>query len=172
MYKIGEWILPRRLFMAESKNKWKGPQPAPRHFGRLLRANFPQITQTGIYNDRNVAGTSKKSSHAEGRALDIHLSAQDPDQKSLGDQLFQAVILRARSIGVHNVIWNRQIWSVEQPRRRIYHGQNPHTDHLHVEFTRQGSQLSQQQMLNAILIEVGTIRTGIEDLQKKLGNLA
>ena len=82
--------------MAESKNNWKGPQPAPLHFGRLLRANFPQITQTGIYNDRNIAGTSKKSAHAEGRALDIHLSANDPSQKSLGDQLYNAIIRKAR----------------------------------------------------------------------------
>ena len=82
--------------MADSKNNWRGPQPAPRYLGRLLRANFPQITETGIYNDRNVAGTSKKSSHAEGRALDIHLSAQNPDQKSVGDRLFHTIILRAR----------------------------------------------------------------------------
>ena len=158
--------------MSDSKNKWKGPQPAPRYLGRLLRANFPQISETGIYNDRNVAGTSKKSSHAEGRALDIHLSAKDPDQKSLGDQLFRTIVSRARSIGVDNVIWNRQIWSVKHPRPRAYHGLNSHTDHLHVEFTRQGSQFSQQRMLNAILIDVGIIRTGIEDLQKKLGHLA
>ena len=158
--------------MTESKNNWKGPQPAPRYLGRLLRANFPQISQTGVYNDRNVAGTSKKSSHAEGRALDIHLNANDPDQKVLGDQLFQAIILRSRSMGVDNVIWNHQIWSVAHPSPRPYHGQKPHTDHIHVEFTREGSQISQQQMLNLILIDVGTIRTGIEDLQKKLGNLA
>jgi len=158
--------------MAESKNHWKGPQPAPRDLGRLLRVNFPQIRQTGIYNDRNIAGTSRKSSHAEGRALDIHLNAKDPDQKALGDRLVQILIQRATSIGVDNVIWNRGIWSVTHPTNRRYHGVSPHTDHIHVEFTREGSQLDQQHLLNAILIDLGVLRTGIEDLQKSLRNFA
>jgi hypothetical protein len=157
--------------MTQSPNNWKGPQPAPRYVGRLLRMNFPQITEVGIYNDRNVAGTSKKSSHAEGRGIDIHLKAKHPDQKALADRLADILTKRARSIGVHNVIWNRQIWSVVHPIWRHYSGVNPHTDHIHVEFTRDGSQLSVEHLLNALLIEVGVLRTGIEDLQKSLGNL-
>jgi len=73
--------------MTQRPNHWKGPQPATRYVGRLLRMNFPQITEVGLYNDRNVAGTSKKSSHAEGRAIDFHLSAKNPDQKALADRL-------------------------------------------------------------------------------------
>jgi len=157
--------------MAERKINWNGPQPAPAYLGRLLRANFPQISATGIYNDRNVAGTSRKSSHAEGRALDFHLDATDPSQKALGDRLFDAIIRKAESIGVDNAIWNRQIWSVGKKvaGKRRYDGKNPHTDHVHVEFTRQGSQL---QALDAILIEVGIIRTGYDDLEKALGGFA
>jgi len=142
---------------------WKGPQPAPRHLAGRLRANFPQITQTGIYNDRKIAGTQRKSAHAEGRALDIHLSAIDPEQRSLGDQLFRALIRRAGSIGVDNVIWNRQIWSQAKGGPRAYTGANPHTDHIHVEFTRAGSQLS---VLREIELEIAIIRTGIEDLRR------
>jgi hypothetical protein len=47
-----------------------------------------------VHNDRNVAGTTKKSSHAEGRALDFHLDATDPSQKALGDRLFDATSTR------------------------------------------------------------------------------
>jgi hypothetical protein len=158
--------------MADSENQWKGPQPAPRHLGRLLRANFPQIRQTGIYNDRNIAGTSIKSAHAEGRALDIHLNATDPDQKFLAERLVQILIQRSTSMGVDNVIWNREIWSVAHPKIRRYHGVNPHTDHIHVEFTREGSQLNQQHLLDVILVDLGVLRTGIEDLQKSLRNFA
>jgi len=155
--------------MGERKINWSGPQPAPAYLSRLLTANFPQISQTGIYNNRNVAGSNKKSSHAEGRALDFHLDATDPSQKALGDRLFDAIIRKAESIGVDNVIWNRQIWSTQRQvaGKRKYEGKNPHTDHVHVEFTRQGSQL---EALDAILIEVGVLRTGYDDLQKVLGN--
>ena len=157
--------------MAQSANNWKGPQPAPRYLGRLLRANFPQITATGIYNDRNVAGTTKKSSHAEGRAIDIHLSAADPEQKVIGDRLFDAIIHRARSMGVDNAIWNKQIWSTKHPTKRGYHGQSAHTDHIHVEFTRDGSQFSEKQLLRAILIDVGILRTGLEEIHQAQANI-
>ena len=156
--------------MGQKKINWKGPQPAPRYMANLLTANFPDVKKTGIYNDRNVAGTSKKSSHAEGRALDFHLDATDPSQKALGDRLFDAIIRKAEKIGVDNVIWNREIWSVGKKvaGKRKYNGKNPHTDHVHVEFTRAGSQYD---TLDAILIEVGIIRTGLDDLQGVLGNL-
>ena len=156
--------------MGQKKINWKGPQPAPRYMANLLTANFPDVKKTGIYNDRNVAGTSKKSSHAEGRALDFHLDATDPSQKALGDRLFDAIIRKAEKIGVDNVIWNREIWSVGKKvaGKRKYNGKNPHTDHVHVEFTRAGSQ---HVTLDEILIEVGIIRTGLDDLQGVLGNL-
>ncbi len=53
---------------------WRRAQPLPRALANYLKANFLQISATGIYNDRNIAGTNKKSAHAEGRALDIHLN--------------------------------------------------------------------------------------------------
>ena len=52
---------------------------------------------------------------------------------------------------------------------RTYKGKNPHTDHVHVEFTRAGSQL---QSLDAILIDVGIIRTGYDELQAALSGFA
>lgn len=54
---------------------WNGPQPALLLLRHLIYANLPQIHQIGIYNARNVAGSSKRSLHAEGRAADIYLNA-------------------------------------------------------------------------------------------------
>lgn len=156
--------------MADFSNvNWKGPQPAPKYLGRMLQFNFPQITQVGIYNDRNIAGTNIKSAHAEGRAIDIHLNSLDPEQRGLGDQLVLALIGKARSLGIDNVIWNRQIWSVNYAGPKLYSGVNPHTDHIHVEFTREGSQAS---ILRAIDIDIARIRTGLEDLRKARQNIA
>jgi hypothetical protein len=152
-----------------SKVNWKGPQPAPKYLGHLLQANFPQIKQIGIYNDRYIAGTTKKSAHAEGRAIDIHLNARDPEQHGLGDQLVLALTRNARSLGIDNVIWNHQIWGVTYAGPKRYSGLNPHTDHIHGEFTREGSQ---QWVLNSINIDVAVIRSGLEDLHRGRQNLA
>jgi hypothetical protein len=152
-----------------NKVNWKGPQLAPKDLARLLRANFPQITQTGIYNDRNVAGTNKKSSHAEGRGLDVHLDSTDPDQKLVGDILFDLIIKKASSIGVDNVIWNGQIWSTARGGPRRYSGSNAHTDHIHIEFTREGSQ---HKVLHKLLLDIGIIRTGLEELSASRAHIS
>jgi hypothetical protein len=152
-----------------SKVNWKGPQPVPKELAPTLKANFPQITQTGIYNDRNIAGTQKKSAHAEGRALDIHLNAHVAEQKMLGDQLFKVLIRKALALAIDNVIWNRQIWSQKQGGPRAYAGHSPHTDHIHVEFTRDGSQ--NLHSIRQIEIDIAIIRTGIEDLQRGMKNI-
>jgi hypothetical protein len=150
--------------------KWDHAQPLPLKVARYLRANFPQITApyADIYEPRNVKGTSVASSHAEGRALDVHLRASDPNQKLVGDQLFKALIEAAHSTGIDNVIWNRQIWSVEHggPRPFIGHykngaAKNPHIDHIHIEFTRTGSQL---QVFRLLELKIGQIRGGLEEL--------
>jgi hypothetical protein len=151
------------------KINWKGPQPAPRRLARRLRTNFPQITRTGIYCDRYIAGTHIKSAHAEGRALDIHLSALESEQRTLGDQLFRVLIRKALPLGIVNVIWNRQIWSRSRGGPRPYHGVNPHTDHIHIEFTRLGSQ---HRILREIEMDIAIIRTGIEDLHKDRDHIA
>ena len=156
--------------MADFSNvNWKGPQPPPKYLGQMLQFNFPQITQVGIYNDRNIAGTNIKSAHAEGRAIDIHLNAFDSEQRHLGDQLVLALTGKARALGIDNVIWNRQIWSVTYTGPKLYSGVNAHVDHIHVEFTREGSQAH---ILRAIDMDIARLRTGLEDLRKARQNIA
>jgi hypothetical protein len=152
-----------------SKINWSGPQPVPKELAKRLKDNFPQISQTGIYNDRNIAGTQKKSAHAEGRALDIHLNAFKPEQRMLGDQLFKVLIRKASALDINNVIWNRQIWSQNKGGPRAYTGNSPHTDHIHVDFTREGSQ--NLHSIRKIEIDIAIIRTGIEDLQRGRQNI-
>ena len=40
----------------------------------------------------------------------------------------------ARRWGVATVIWNRRIWSYHWGEWRVYTGDNPHTDHVHVDY--------------------------------------
>jgi hypothetical protein len=146
---------------------WKKAQPLPKAVAKALRVNFPMITATGIFNDRNVAGTTKKSSHAEGRAIDVHLNANKPNDRVVGDELFRALIDAAHATGIDNVIWNRQIWSIHKPTIRQYSGVNPHTDHIHVEFTREGSQ---QQAFHLLELKIAQLRTGLEELSVRRGS--
>lgn len=148
---------------------WAQDQPAPQHTIKMLRVNFPQVRNLGIYVCRNVKGTQTRSSHAEGRALDVGLRADRPGEKFLGDQLFQLLIKSASRSGIDNVIWNRQIWSISQGGPRPFIGsyangapKNPHTDHIHIEWARDGSHLQRLQFLE---LQIGMLRGGIEDLQ-------
>jgi hypothetical protein len=155
--------------MSTTTIDWNKPQPAPRALWRLVQANVPEVRNLGIYNHRNVAGTSTPSAHAEGRALDIGLDAKKPEEKYLGDQLFEALIECASQMGIHHVIWNRDIWSAAKRGPYRYPGANPHTDHIHVAFTRDGSQKVTFPMFE---FRLATLRTGLEDLRGARANIA
>jgi hypothetical protein len=140
---------------------WNRSQPAPLALWRLVSANFPQARNLGIFNRRNIAGTNTPSLHAEGRALDIGLRVTDPSEKLVADQLFQAFMDLGAQIGLQEVIWNRRIWSARRPVPHAHTGSNPHTDHIHVGFTRAASQSLEFPIL---AVRVAIIRTGLEEL--------
>jgi len=150
-------------------NDWNKPQPAPKAIWKLVHTNFPRTRFLGIYNRRNVAGTQKPSSHGEGRALDIGLMVSWPWEKEVGDGLFNIFIDNAAELGLHHVIWNRNIWSTTKGGPRRYTGQNPHTDHIHLTFTRPGSQKTR---FPKIELAIAIFRGGLSDLagyRKKVG---
>lgn len=143
-------------------NQWNGPQPAPKALWQLVHQNFPQTRNDGIYNPRNIAGTNTPSLHAEGRALDIGLRVALPDEKLIGDQLFDAFVESAALVGFQEIIWNRRIWSLSHPSVHAYTGADSHTGHIHAGFTRIASQ--QATLPDLFIIRIATVRTGIEDL--------
>jgi hypothetical protein len=140
---------------------WSGPQPAPLALYRFLHANFPSVRNDGIYNPRNVAGTNIPSHHAEGRAVDLGLLATKPDEKLLGDRLFRILIENAAELEVDEIIWNRTIWSQQKRYEHTYQGVDPHSNHIHVGYTRVGSQKTA--IPSKLMIGVAILRTGLED---------
>ena len=148
---------------------WNGPQPSPLALWRLARINFPQVRNLGIYVRRNIAGTNSPSLHSEGRAIDLGLLVSNPTEKLIGSQIFQAFADLGAQIGLQEVIWNRQIWSEHRPQVRAYTGANPHIDHVHVGFTRDGSQSSD---LPLVSLRFAIIRTGLEELSAAYANRA
>jgi hypothetical protein len=147
---------------------WNGPQPGPVVLRQMIQANLPQVIRIGIYNVRNVAGSSKQSLHAEGRAVDIYLNAFVAPERMLGDQLFAAFIECSASMGLEEVIWNRQIWSLTHRWVRPYTGVKPHIDHVHVGFTRTGSQVTS---LGWFPTRLAQIRTELQDSRKTSSNI-
>ena len=80
------------------------------------------------------------SDHAWGGAADIYLNSNDATHHQVADAMFDMFSQSSVALGVDHVIWNRQIWSTTKGGPRRYTGSNPHTDHVHVSFTRAGSQ--------------------------------
>ncbi len=81
------------------------------------------------------------SLHAEGRAADIYVKVQNAYLKAIGDALFTGFVANAAQLHLEEVIWNGQMWTASVPRlHAIPAGKNQHTDHVHVGFTRPGSQ--------------------------------
>jgi hypothetical protein len=144
---------------------WDRPQPAPLALFRFIHANFPVVRNSGIYNHRTVAGTNVLSHLAEGRAIDLGLLVGRPNEKLLGDRLFRIFIDNAAELEVDELIWNHVIWSKQKQFEHSYRGVDPHTNHIHVGYTRDGSQKTA--IPSKMMISVAILRTGLEDLARQ-----
>lgn len=149
---------------------WDRAQPAPKALWALVRVNFPVARNLGIFNRRTIAGSSKPSLHSEGRALDIGLSVFDPGEKVIGDRLFALLCEAAKALQLEEVIWNQQIWSSRKPFVHPYGGRSPHHDHLHVAFSRDGSQVADLPI--ELTFRLAQLRTGLDDLRSGGGRNA
>lgn len=109
-----------------------GPTPgalALRDYARSLG-----FGDAGIYNNRPVRGGTSLSVHAEGRAIDITMG-----RRSVADlTAFINQLIANPALGIQQVIWQRQYWRPDTGWRP-YRGVNPHTDHAHIELTREAA---------------------------------
>lgn len=97
----------------------------------------PPGRSMGIYNCRSVRGSSTRSLHSEGRALDwgVPLGA-DGKGTDHGHDLVDVLGSHAHLLGVQCIIYDRMLWSARTPEGRRYDGESPHFDHLHIELSR------------------------------------
>lgn len=95
----------------------------------------------GICACRDVRGVKGVFSvHAECRAIDLAANANDPRHKELADKFIEWMIDNSDALGIQYIIWNRLSWKSGRGWQR-YTGINPHTDHMHVEFNRDGAEV-------------------------------
>lgn len=131
---------------------WNQEQPAPKELLQVIKRAFPEFLKKDrdvIWRDPNVPPPSL---HHEGRALDIHFSISPKlpteEEKVIAYRLFRLFIEEYRELGMDHVIWNRQQWSITNTTIRPYPDpgvkgwRSPHEDHIHIAWTRDGSQLA------------------------------
>lgn len=112
-----------------------GPAPGASALMRWFVENYHNKGgfNLGIYNCRSVRGASTTSMHGEGRACDFGFPVGDKD----GDALLKLLLKNVGKLGIQAIIYERRIYSAKSPGGRPYTGLVPHTDHLHVELTRE-----------------------------------
>ena len=126
-----------------------GPQPGALAFMRWFIEEYGDKGgyNLGIYNCRTVRGGATTSCHGEGRACDAGFPVGDPD----GDRLLRRLLKYPGRLGIQCIIYERRIYSRKSPEGRPYTGLVPHTDHLHVEFTREAAQKLTYRTIRRIL---------------------
>ena len=127
-----------------------GAQRGARDLARFMNRYAPRGESWGIFNCRKTRGGSNYSLHAEGRALDWHLSIHNRADRAQAQKIITMLLGRdgkgrkaalARRIGVQEIIWNCRIFSVRSmrwkhsnlcPAGRRVSDTLAHRDHLHV----------------------------------------
>lgn len=113
---------------------WDQSQPAPLALWQLVTSNFPHARNLGIYNPGH-------EDHGEGRALDIGLLANRPDESEIAWGLIEDVLKPNQAeIGWSYFIWDQWIWYPDARGRQKGGFKGDHTNHIHVSWSRSASQ--------------------------------
>jgi hypothetical protein len=113
-----------------------GCQSGTHALGRAIRTVYPELMSLegayGCFNRRRARSASTWSLHAEGRALDVGVAA---DQEDLGWILACELTRLHVVLGVQRVMWSGHIWSIEEADRwrRLHATTDQHLDHIHLE---------------------------------------
>ena len=121
-------------------------QPGARELGNFIRSTFESLIDLNvdgrgiqIYNCRNVSGSSTRSLHSEGRAIDVFIPTASgwTADNGKGDIIANWLIDNSEELGVQQLIWDKTIWRPSQgsASHRCYTGDSPHVDHIHVELS-------------------------------------
>jgi peptidoglycan hydrolase-like protein with peptidoglycan-binding domain len=124
-----------------------------------VKDRFGKTWFMGAYNNRNIKGSNSKSLHAYGRAFDIGGSA---------DTMYKISRYLQKVPGIQYVIYNREI-SFKGGAWRKYHGENPHTDHVHADFPKDFRYKGG--LSGAPTVKEGSTGGWIETLQSFFGGL-
>lgn len=128
--------------------------------GTLILAKWAKarwsLPLVGTFNCRNSRLGFTLSTHAEGRAADLHVHTRasearpTPDEKVIGDEMANFFVLYAFQLGVQRVIWLDQVWDVRTRKWAKYTGPF-HGNHVHVELCWAAAKFLTIDQLNALV---------------------
>jgi len=109
-----------------------GPRPGTTRFSQYVMDRWGTGTY-GIFNPASVAGGGP-SLHADGRAFDAALNANDPAQLARGDHLMHWAIANHEKIGLQEILWRGYLWSYQKRHLglRFGYAQAAHMNHVHL----------------------------------------
>jgi hypothetical protein len=121
-------------------------KPGTQSFADNTMATFKNTGTYGIARDCGIGGVSE---HKEGRAWDWKANASNATQHRSVDRMLKWLLevdaagnrhAMARRLGIMYIIWDRQMFRMYRPNDgwQPYSGSSPHTDHVHISFTRAG----------------------------------
>lgn len=116
---------------------------------------------SGIYNCRPVRGSTRTTSlHGEGRAMDFGLRWYDKIE--VFEEFAEQLRRNSKELGIQCIIFNRKIFSGGYKHKGWYNytGVNPHTDHLHVEFSWSAARRGKEDTIELWERELGGKLTG------------
>lgn len=111
--------------------------PVKAHVKAAANEIGPKFGVTTIYGFRQGGGEYGISDHPLGLALDFMVYRN----KARGDGIANYAFTNQGRLRVHYIIWYRKIYNVKRASEgwRDYHGtSNPHTDHVHISFLKEG----------------------------------
>lgn len=119
-------------------------RPGAEKLAGLIRKTYGSDESIGIA--RNSCYST--SEHNEGRAIDWMVDATTKAGKNKANAFLDWLLATdeygnkhamARRLGVMYIIFNRRIWRAYDPGWGSYSGTNPHTDHIHISLSYDGS---------------------------------
>lgn len=121
--------------------------------------NFPLLADWGCLAHRRVAGQRGWSAHHNGRAVDLGLMMPFSVARGQAAELVDVVSRQRISLGVQGIIYNHDVWGFGRDQWRPYTGDNPHTDHVHVEVNNVGQWLNMTQVYEILNNDKGFVMT-------------
>ena len=124
-----------------------GLTPGARQLAEFLVESFDGAVSWEGYNPRFIGNDPAKgwSVHATGRAIDVFVPLYGGDaDNDLGDPIANYLAVNAEDIGITYFIWDRAEWlaSAAGNKHRSYYGDDAHINHLHIELSTPGGQMT------------------------------
>lgn len=119
-------------------------RPGAEKIAGLIRKTYGSDESIGIARDSCYS----TSEHNEGRAIDWMVDATTKAGRNKANAFLDWLLATdeygnkhamARRLGIMYIIFNRRIWRAYDPGWGSYSGTNPHTDHIHISLSYDGS---------------------------------